>query len=64
MTEHSTNGKMLYTYYIRRYIIAVCLVEFFAFKILDPYYIQFMTTEKGLGLTPTQFGFLYHLPQQ
>jgi hypothetical protein len=61
MTEHSTNGKILYTYYIRRYIIAVCLIEFFAFKILDPYYIQFMTTEKGLGLTPTQFGFFVSL---
>ncbi|AAM25397.1 Permeases of the major facilitator superfamily [Caldanaerobacter subterraneus subsp. tengcongensis MB4] len=39
----------------------MCLIEFFAFKILDPYYIQFMTTEKGLGLTPTQFGFFVSL---
>ncbi|MCL5038937.1 MAG: MFS transporter [Firmicutes bacterium] len=49
------------SYYIRRYVVALCLLEFFAFKILDPYYIQFMTTERGLGLTPTQFGLFVSL---
>ncbi|MGQ9778449.1 MAG: MFS transporter [Bacillota bacterium] len=37
------------------------LLEFFAYKILDPYYLQFMTTDRGLGLTPTQFGFFVSL---
>lgn len=37
------------------------LLEFFAFKILDPYYLQFMTTDQGLGLAPTQFGFFVSL---
>ncbi|MEW6547649.1 MAG: MFS transporter [Bacillota bacterium] len=37
------------------------LLEFFAFKILDPYYLQFMTTDRGLDLAPTQFGFFVAL---
>lgn len=38
------------------YVLAVGVVEFFAYKILDPFYLQFLTTERGVGLTPAQFG--------
>jgi DHA1 family tetracycline resistance protein-like MFS transporter len=42
--------------YVLRYVLAVGGMEFFAFKVLDPYYLQFMTTDRGLNLSPTQFG--------
>lgn len=42
-------------------MIAVTVLESIAFKILDPYYVQFMTTDRGLGLSPTQFGFFVSL---
>lgn len=32
------------------------MVEYFAYKVLDPFYLQFMTTDRGLGLTPFKFG--------
>lgn len=38
------------------YVLAVGAVEFFAYKILDPFYLQFLTTGRGIGLTPAQFG--------
>lgn len=41
--------------YVLRYVLAAGGMEFFAFKVLDPYYLQFMTTERGLNLSPTQF---------
>lgn len=43
--------------YILRFAVAVAIVEFFAYKVLDPYYLQFMTTERGLNLSPIEFGF-------
>ena len=61
MTELPVSKGLARSYFVWRYVIAVCLLEFFAFKILDPYYIQFMTTDRGLGLTPTQFGFFVSL---
>lgn len=44
-----------YRYFVVRYVLAVGAVEFFAFKVLDPFYLQFLTTERGIGLTPGQF---------
>ncbi|MDI6894733.1 MAG: MFS transporter [Bacillota bacterium] len=44
-----------YRYFVVRYVLAVGAVEFFAFKMLDPFYLQFLTTERGIGLTPGQF---------
>jgi MFS family permease len=46
---------------IARYAIAVVVVQAFAFKVLDPYYLQFMTTPRGINLSPVSFGFLVSL---
>jgi len=43
-------------YYIRRFVFGVVLQEYVAYKIVDPYYLQFMTTERGLNLSAAQFG--------
>lgn len=42
---------------ILRYAVATALLEYFAYKVLDPFYLQFMTTDRGLGLSPLKFGF-------
>lgn len=42
-------------YFAVRYVLAVGAVEFFAWKILDPFYLQFLTTQRGLNLSPSQF---------
>lgn len=43
-------------YYISRYALATIIQEYIAYKILDPYYLQFMTTSRGINLTAAQFG--------
>lgn len=48
-------------WYVGRYVTAVVIIEFFAYKVLDPYYLQFMMTEPGLGLSATQFGYFVAL---
>lgn len=45
-----------YSANILRFAVAVAVVEYFAYKVLDPFYLQFMTTDRGLGLTPVKFG--------
>lgn len=45
-----------YSRNILRFAVAVAVVEYFAYKVLDPFYLQFMTTDRGLGLTPFKFG--------
>jgi len=44
-----------------KYALAVGLVEFFAWKVLDPFYLQFLTTDRGLNLSPAQFGLFVSL---
>lgn len=43
-------------YYIRRFVLGIVIEEYVAYKILDPYYLQYMTTERGLNLTAAEFG--------
>ena len=44
-----------------KYALAVGIVEFFAWKVLDPFYLQFLTTDRGLNLSPAQFGLFVSL---
>lgn len=39
-----------------KWAVASALTSFFAFTLLDPYYLQFFTTDRGLNLSPTLFG--------
>ncbi|HHY34985.1 MAG TPA: MFS transporter [Firmicutes bacterium] len=48
-------------YFAARYVLAVGAVEFFAWKILDPFYLQFLTTQRGLNLSPSQFALFVSL---
>jgi DHA1 family tetracycline resistance protein-like MFS transporter len=60
--EHSArNLRLSRRGYVLRFVLAVGGIEFFAYKVLDPFYIQFMTTARGIDLSPTQFGFFVAL---
>lgn len=41
---------------VRRFILAVGLSDYFAFRLLDPFYLQFLTTSRGLNLGAVAFG--------
>ena len=36
-----------YLYYAVRFVLAAGGVEFFAWKLMDPFYLQFLTTGRG-----------------
>ena len=40
---------------VLRYVVAVVLSESLVFVILDPFYLQFLTTSRGIGLSGPQF---------
>jgi len=46
---------------ILRFVLATALAEFFAYTVLDPYYLRFMSTEEGLAFTPSEFGLFVSL---
>ncbi|MDD7432945.1 MAG: MFS transporter [Clostridiales bacterium] len=56
MLKHETETHSQAEYYIKRFVLGTVLQEYVAYKILDPYYLQFMTTERGINLTAAQFG--------
>ncbi|MBE3575880.1 MAG: MFS transporter [Firmicutes bacterium] len=48
-------------YYIVRYAIVTAVVQFFIYKVQDPFYLQFLTTNRGLALPPMQFSYFVSL---
>lgn len=50
-----------YRYYTVRFVLAAGGVEFFAWKLMDPFYLQFLTTGRGVGLSPAQFALFVSL---
>lgn len=56
MQKHEKATHPHAEYYIKRFVLGTVLQEYVAYKILDPYYLQFMTTERGINLSAAQFG--------
>ncbi len=55
MYAQSSGDRRGPMYFAVRYVLAVGTVEFLAWKILDPFYLQFLTTDRGLNLSPARF---------
>lgn len=43
-------GVLLYSRNVLRFAVGVAIVDHFAYKIEEPYYLQFMTTERSQGV--------------